>query len=87
MFKGIGANIIHGAIEKIGKSGTIIGMAIKDCAQDIKKVPGLNLPPLLLQIGSEIPEYWDGLPREQKQALFNALIAAGAKAAMTYAKS
>ena len=50
------------------------------------KAPGLNIPPLLWKIMSEVPSYWDKLPEDQKQALFNALVAAGTKAANEYAK-
>lgn len=53
---------------------------------DLQKIPGLNIPPLVWKIMSEVPEYWDKLPEDQKQALFNALVAAGTKAANEYAK-
>jgi len=81
-----GKQAVEGAIKKIGDSGPQIGLAVKKAFDDALKVPGLNIPPLLWKIMSEVPEYWDKLPEDQKQALFNALVAAGTKAANEYAK-
>lgn len=85
MLKWAGKQAVEGAIQKIGESGPKIGTALKSAFEGALKAPGLNIPPLLWKIMSEVPEYWDNLPGEQKQALFNALVAAGTKAAMSYA--
>lgn len=54
--------------------------------KDLEFIPGLNVPPLVLKIIKDAPEYWDRLPTDQKQALFNALAAAATKALNEYAK-
>ena len=86
MLEWAGKQAVDGAIKKIGDSGSKIGEALKKACGDALNVPGLNIPPLLWKIMSEVPEYWDKLPADQKQALFNALVAAGTKAASEYAK-
>ena len=53
---------------------------------DLKNIPGLNIPTILWKILESAPHYWENLPEEQKQALVNALVAAGTKAAQDYAK-
>jgi hypothetical protein len=86
MLEWAGKQAVEGAIKKIGESGPKIGKAFKTAFKEALKVPGLNIPPLLWKIMSEVPTYWDKLPEDQKQALFNALVAAGTKAASEYAK-
>ena len=84
MFKFVGDQAISGAIKKLGESGPELGKALVSAGKGIFQMT--VIPPILLKIGKEIPEYWDGLPKDQKQALFNALVAAGTKAASEYAK-
>lgn len=86
MLEWVGKQAVDGAIKKIGESGPKIGEALKKAFDGALKAPGLNIPPLLWKIMSEVPSYWDKLPEDQKQALFNALVAAGTKAANEYAK-
>lgn len=86
MLEWAGKQLTEGAIKKIGDSGPKIGLAVKKAFGEALKAPGLNIPPLLWKIMSEVPSYWDKLPEDQKQALFNALVAAGTKAANEYAK-
>lgn len=86
MFAFAGKQAVSGAIEKLGESGPKIGEALKKAVEGALKAPGLNIPPLLWKIMSEVPGYWDKLPEDQKQAFFNALVAAGTKAANEYAK-
>lgn len=84
MFAFAGKQAVSGAIEKLGQSGPELGKALVSAGKGIFQMT--VIPPILLKIGKEIPEYWDGLPKEQKQALFNALAAAGTKALNEYAK-
>jgi hypothetical protein len=86
MLEWAGKQLTEGAIKKIGDSGPKIGLAVKKAFDGALKAPGLNIPPLLWKIMSEVPSYWDKLPEDKKQALFNALVAAGTKAANEYAK-
>lgn len=59
--------------------------ALWEGIKDMQKLPGLNLPPIVLKIIADAPEYWDRLPDEQKQVLFNALVSAGTVALENYA--
>ena len=52
----------------------------------IDHIPGVNLAALMIKVMSEFPSLWDNVPQEEKQKLFNSLVAAGAKAAAEYAK-
>lgn len=88
--KKAGRGAVAGAVETIAadghKLGILIGGGLKDVMQGIMRVPGLNIPPLLWKIMADAPQYFDKLPDEQKQAFFNAAVAAGTKAMMEYAK-
>jgi len=50
----------------------------------LDKIPFVNLVPLFVKILSDFPGLWDKVPTRKKQELFNALIAAGTKAAVLY---
>lgn len=82
---------INGAVETIEAQGLEIGerlgKGISGVISGLSKVPVLNIPPFFLKVMSEIPDYWEGLPKEQRQALFNAAVAAGTKAMYEYAAS
>ena len=52
----------------------------------VEKIPLVNLMPLIIKLFSNLPELWENVPQEKKQELFNALIAAGTKAAKEYAQ-
>lgn len=51
----------------------------------IDKIPVVNLVPMFAKMASDFPARWEALPEERKQALFEALVAAGTKAAASYA--
>lgn len=53
----------------------------------INQIPIVNLVPMLIKILQEFPSLWDNVPEEKKQELFNALVAASARAASNYAKN
>lgn len=86
MIKWIGRDVAEGFLRKLEASPTRISNTLATIYTGIKKVPGLNLPPLVLKIMSQFPEMYDKMPEEQKQALFNALVAVGIKLAEDYAK-
>lgn len=85
MFEFIGKDAVDGAIKKLGDSGASISDAIWKALQTGWK--STVIPPFLVSIGKEIPNLWENLPDEQKQALFNALVAASIKALSSYAES
>ena len=51
----------------------------------INHIPIINLIPVVDKFITDFPKRWDNLPDEKKQQLFEALIAAGTKAAASYA--
>lgn len=84
MFDWVGKQAVEGAIQKFGDSGEAIGSAMLKAGQVLFQ--STVIPPVLWNIVKDAPQYWEGLPKEQKQALFNALVAAGTKALESYAK-
>ncbi len=86
MIKWLGKDVAEGFLRRLEESPTRISNAVVAIYAGVKKIPGLNLPPLVLKLMSELPEMYDGMPKEQKQALFNALVAVGIKLAEDYAK-
>lgn len=85
MFKFLGKNAVKGGIEELGNSGEAIVRAITKAGIVIYN--HTVVPPLIIKFLGDVPELWENLPQEKKQALFNALIAAATKAAVSYAES
>ena len=52
----------------------------------IEKIPVVNFVPMLIKMLNEVPERWEKMPDERKQEFFEAVIAAGTRAAADYAK-
>lgn len=51
------------------------------------QIPVVNLIPVLISMANDFPKRWESLPDDKKQQFFEAMIAAGTKAAANYAKS
>lgn len=60
-------------------------MRTEKIVEILEHIPVVNLVPLFVKVANDIPARWDNLPDEKKQALFEALVAAGTKAAVNYA--
>jgi hypothetical protein len=86
MFGFAGEQAVEGAIQKIGNSGPQIGHALKKAWDGFLTLPGFKVPPALLQMGCEIPQYVNNAPPEAKQAFVNAGMAALTKLMTDYAK-
>ena len=87
--KKAGTGAVTGAVEAVAvngqKLGLLLGKGLRDVVHGMQSVPGLNIPPLLWKIMADAPQYFDRLPDEQKQAFFNAAVAAGTRAMGEYA--
>lgn len=86
MFNWIGGLFASGIVKKLGSSPELVGKGLEAIWNGIQKVPGLNIPPLLMRVLGEAEEYWDNMPQEKKQEFFEALVSAATKAMASYAK-
>ena len=61
-------------------------MAFTDKIKEIiTNIPIVNLLPILEDLATRIPKAYDAMPEDQKQKLASDLLAAGGKAAASYA--
>ena len=51
----------------------------------MKEIPVVNIIPLIVTVSKDIPNAWEAMPAEERQAAIQTLIRAGVKAAATYA--
>lgn len=84
MFNWLQGWIVSGIAKKLNAETVQKGLVT--VWEGLKKVPGLNIPTILIKVGEEAGDRWEEMPDEKKQEFFEAAVAALTKAMLSYAK-